>query len=125
MSPRLLSIAPLLMLAACQHSQPVIDTAQAVGANPAKQGEAFEPDNVAAFAQAVCADCHSIERQGLSPNPQAPTFPEIANRPGITRDTLSAYLTDAHNYPDSMDFELTPERSKALADYLLGLRETG
>ena len=125
MPQRLLSVASLLMLAACQHNQPVTGTAVTTEASPAKQGEAFEPDNVAAFAQAVCADCHSIERQGLSPNPQAPTFAEIANRPEITRDTLSAYLTDAHNYPDSMDFELTPERSKALADYLLSLREKG
>ena len=123
MTPRFLSIAPLLVLAGCQHHQPSADAALAVETSQAKQGEAFEPDNVAAFAQATCADCHSIERQGLSPNPQAPTFAEIANRPGVTPATLSAYLTDAHNYPDIMDFELTPERSNALADYLLSLRE--
>lgn len=115
-----------LFLGACQYSAPGDAETRSASIAPersAAAGEAYEPSSVADFAQATCADCHSIEAVGLSPNPQAPTFAEIANRPGITRDTLVTYLTDAHNYPEAMDFELTPARSAALADYLLTLRD--
>lgn len=74
------------------------------------------------FVQASCASCHAIDAGSLSPNPNAPTFENIANRPGVTRETLRTYLLDAHNYPVDMDFELTPERADAVTDYILGLQ---
>lgn len=76
-----------------------------------------------AFAQASCGGCHAVERQGLSPNPESPTFAEIASRSGVTVTTLSTYLRDAHNYPEAMDFELTRQQAEALAEYMLTLRE--
>lgn len=76
-----------------------------------------------AFAQASCGGCHAVEEPGLSPNPESPTFAEIASRPGVTAKTLSTYLRDAHNYPEAMDFELTRQQADALAQYMLTLRD--
>ena len=83
-----------LALAACQ-AYPAAETA---GSAAARRGEAL--------AQASCAACHATDRYGRSPNPRAPAFAEIANSEGLTAETLSAWLTDAHNYPEQMRFTL-------------------
>ena len=80
-------------------------------------------DNPLAFAQGACGGCHAVEKPWLSPNPASPTFADIANREGVTEDTLQAYLTDAHNYPMVMDFDLDPEQAEELAHYILTLRD--
>ncbi|MDG2003174.1 MAG: hypothetical protein P8J20_07570 [Novosphingobium sp.] len=76
-----------------------------------------------AFAQAACGGCHSVEPLDLSPNPQAPAFAEIANRRGLTAETLSYWLRDAHNYPEAMDFDLNASRIDELTTYILTLRD--
>jgi len=76
-----------------------------------------------AFAQGACADCHAVEPPALSPNPAAPAWVDIANRPGLTAETLSTWLRDAHNYPEDMDFDLNSARVKDLTDYILTLRD--
>jgi mono/diheme cytochrome c family protein len=44
----------------------------------------------AELATDTCAECHAIrDRQLLSPNPRAPTFYEVANRPGMTATAFS------------------------------------
>lgn len=75
------------------------------------------------FAQGACADCHAVEPPALSPNPEAPAFADIANRKGLTEETLAAFLRDAHNYPEAMDFDLTPDRVDDLSAYILTLRD--
>ncbi|RJY09020.1 c-type cytochrome [Aurantiacibacter aquimixticola] len=75
-----------------------------------------------ALAQAACAGCHSVEPYGLSPNPAAPEFPRIANARGLTRDSLANWLTEAHNYPEQMDFYLDEEEVETLSAYILTLR---
>lgn len=85
--------------------------------------EAAAPDPEAhALAQAACAGCHSVEPYGLSPNPEAPEWPLIANREGLTRETLTTWLTSAHNYPEEMDFYLEEDEVAQLVDYMLTLR---
>ena len=74
------------------------------------------------LAQAACSQCHSIEEFGLSPNAAAPEWPEIANTEGLTRDSLTTWLTDAHNYPGEMDFYLEADEIDQLVEYLLTLR---
>lgn len=105
----LLPIAGALVLTGCQ----------SLGTEPKPR---FSMTDVA-FAQASCGGCHAVEQQGLSPNPESPTFAEIASRPGVTVRTLSTYLRDAHNYPEAMDFDLTRQQANALAEYMLTLRE--
>lgn len=99
-----------LLLAACQPAAPP-ETAAA----PA-------PDRGLAFAQGSCGGCHAVERHELSPNPDAPPFAAIVNQPGLTRDTLGAWLRDAHNYPEEMEFYLVGPEVDALVAYMLTLR---
>ncbi|WP_336985647.1 hypothetical protein [Altererythrobacter aquiaggeris] len=82
-------------------------------------------DQALAFAQAACADCHAVEAPDLSPHPGAPSFAAVANRKGLTSETLSAYLRDAHNYPEAMDFDLDAPQVDALTRYILTLRDDG
>lgn len=80
------------------------------------------PPEPPAFVEAACGGCHSVEAPFLSPNPRAPSFEAVANRPGVTRSTIQAWLRDAHNYPEQMDFDLTPERVDEVSDYIITLR---
>jgi len=118
----------VLGLAACQtppasgggaDSSPVAQPAASPDGHAAPQREIGDT----AFIQATCADCHAIRPLELSPNPEAPSFADIANREGLTAKTLSAFLKDAHNYPDAMDFDLNAARADALTAYILTLRE--
>ena len=99
--------AAFAALAACQYEAP-----QSVSETP-------EAPNIVV---AVCGDCHGVRAPFLSPNPQAPAFDAIANRPGLTEDTLASWLVDAHNYPELMEFELNDEEAKKIADYMITLR---
>ncbi|MEM8725143.1 MAG: hypothetical protein AAGE86_06450 [Pseudomonadota bacterium] len=74
------------------------------------------------FSQAACGGCHSVEYPDLSPNPNAPTFASIANREGLTQDTLASWLADAHNYPEVMDFDLNADQVEVIAQHMLTLR---
>ena len=102
------SLAAVALLAACQTAQ------------PEPVAEARPQDH--ALAQAACGGCHSVEPYGLSPNPEAPEWPAIANRRGLTRETLTRWLVDAHNYPVDMDFYLEEDEVQQLVDYMLTLR---
>jgi mono/diheme cytochrome c family protein len=75
------------------------------------------------FAQRSCASCHAIERHGSSPDPFAPPFAAVVNRDGVTAETLSAWLKEAHNYPDEMQFALDQDKVDELVKYMLTLRD--
>lgn len=77
------------------------------------------------LAKARCSGCHSVVLNGRSPNPEAPAFEDIANRAGITRATLRMFLTDSHNYPAAMSFELGVSQVAELSDYVLTLQRPG
>ena len=76
-----------------------------------------------AFAQAACGGCHAVERYGASPNPDSPPFAAVVNQPGLTRETLGAWLRAAHNYPEEMDFSLDDAEVDTLVDYMLTLTD--
>jgi len=82
-----------------------------------------EPHPSLAFAKASCGGCHAVERQSVSPNPTAPPFATIVNQQGLTVNTLSAWLRNAHNYPDEMKFSLDARTIDELAGYMLTLRD--
>ena len=100
-----------LFLAACQ-SPPL-----------AEPSTAPMPAAGAAFAQASCGECHAVGRTGTSPNSNAPPFPLIANREGLTAETLSTWLRGAHNYPREMDFYLDAREADQLVAYILTLKD--
>lgn len=85
---------------------------------PARSAPAEPP----AFVEAACGGCHAVEPPFLSPNARAPSFEAVANRPGVTKATIQAWLRNAHNYPEIMDFDLNKERVDEVADYMITLR---
>lgn len=101
-----------ILLTACEHG-----SADQLGSNDTA---AVDPP---AFAEALCAGCHSIKPLVLSPNPQAPSFPDIVNRPGVTRANLHRFLSNAHNYPEAMDFDLEESHVEELTDYMITLKD--
>lgn len=78
-----------------------------------------------AFAEAHCTACHAITANGSSPNPEAPPWDDIANRPGVSAATFATFLADAHNYPAAMDFKVERTAIRDLAAYMLTLRKPG
>lgn len=45
----------------------------------------------------VCSTCHAVQSGDLtSPNPDAPSFEQIANTPGMTRISIRAFLQSPH-----------------------------
>ena len=90
---------------------------------PAAQPAAAEPHPGVAYAQASCGGCHAVGRRSVSPNPQAPPFAAIVNQEGLTRNTLAAWLRNAHNYPDEMKFSLEPRQVDELVAYMVTLRD--
>ncbi|MFT6474936.1 MAG: mono/diheme cytochrome c family protein [Qipengyuania sp.] len=105
-----------LLLAGCQSAGPV--AAPAAAPSPA----AADADAVPDYVTAICGECHAVKDNAVSVNPQAPGFADIANSPGLTRDTLVTFLSDAHNYPMQMDVDLVDEDIEVIADYMLTLR---
>jgi mono/diheme cytochrome c family protein len=109
---RVLALAGMAAVAAaCQPTAPV---GQARGA---------EGLPGLAYAQASCGGCHAVGQRSVSPNPQAPPFPAIVNQEGLTRNTLAAWLRNAHNYPVEMKFSLEPRDVDTLVRYMLTLRD--
>ena len=90
---------------------------------PSAQSAAAEPHPGVAYAQASCGGCHAVGRRSVSPNPQAPPFAAIVNQEGLTRNTLAAWLRNAHNYPDEMKLSLEPRQVDELVAYMLTLRD--
>lgn len=82
----------------------------------------YRESRAPAFIEAVCGDCHAVRVNGISPRPEAPGFEDIANSPGLTRETLVNYLSDAHNYPMQMDVDLDQTDIDLVADYILTLQ---
>ena len=84
--------------------------------------EMGDPQKGLALAQSVCSECHAIGRgQDDSPNPNAPTFAELANTPGMTTTALYAALTTVHtNMPNLI---LGAERIRDVSAYIVSLKE--
>lgn len=97
-----------LMLVGCQSSHPV------QLANSQKKA----PD----FVMGVCGECHAVTANAISPKSDAPGFDEIANSSGLTRETLKAFLSDAHNYPMQMDVDLDETDIELIADHIMTLQ---
>ena len=74
------------------------------------------------LAREVCAVCHAVSgRQTLSPDPEAPTFGQIARVPGMTPLALTVALQTSHKtMPNIM---LKPDELRDLAAYITSLKD--
>lgn len=103
----------------------LLGAALLTAAAEARRAPATSAKRGLAFAQTHCAACHGIAANTTSPNPESPPFEDIANREGLTRDTLRQFLRDSHNYPDAMDFTVKPRNIGDLAAYIVTLKRPG
>lgn len=111
--PATVILASVAMVGGCQTaSQPQVVATKSAQTSPP------------AFVEAACGGCHAVEPPFLSPNPQAPSFEAVANRPGVTKATVRAWLVNAHNYPEVMDFDLNRDHVDEVATYMIKLRRT-
>ncbi len=118
LAPAALAALLIFSLTGCQtHSQ----SAETASAPPPPHTST--QDEALTFTQAACGGCHAVEYPDYSPNPSAPTFASIANREGLSEDTLASWLADAHNYPEVMDFDLTADQVEMVAEHMLTLRK--
>ncbi len=122
MTQRLLFLAPLALLALSACQTPGTDNPPPMLGKPtARSPDARAP----AFVEAACGGCHAVEPPFLSPNPRSPSFAAIANRTGLSERSLADWLSEAHNYPEDMDFTLTRPQIDQIAAYMVTLRNAG
>ncbi len=99
----------------------------ALGAALAVAAFGGAPGNAAAaplagepLAQRWCAQCHAVKPGGVSPEPKAPSFGELAAQPSITEYSLRILLRTPH---ESMpDLILKPEDLDDLVGYIVSLK---
>ena len=82
------------------------------------------------IALSICATCHvaSPEQAGHPIlRPPAPDFATIANRPGVTAESLRAYVLTTHvslkSPHDMPNPQLSENQATAVVGYLLSLRK--
>jgi mono/diheme cytochrome c family protein len=81
-------------------------------------------------ARLICATCHVVARDQEFPpliNQPVPSFLDIANRPGVSTESLQRFITSTHWDPDKLPMTmpnpmLTREQTRAVAHYILSLR---
>jgi mono/diheme cytochrome c family protein len=94
----------------------------AMAATPLAAQQAGDPGSGSTLARQVCAECHATQAQLLrSPNPRAPTFPELAATPGMTEAALTVALTTPH--AGMPMFRLTADQRSNIIAYILSLRQ--
>ena len=100
--------------------------------------QAADPTDIAtlkggeSIARVICSACHVVAKvQEFPPllQPPAPSFEEIANRPGTTVDSVRHFVTHTHwdtkTLPMKMpDVMLTNEQASLVARYLVSLRKS-
>ncbi|MFZ1100955.1 MAG: c-type cytochrome [Steroidobacteraceae bacterium] len=81
-------------------------------------------------ARLICATCHVVAKDQEFPpmlNQPVPSFLDIANRPGVTAESLRRFITSTHWDSDKLPMTmpnpmLMPEQTRAVARYILSLR---
>jgi mono/diheme cytochrome c family protein len=86
------------------------------------QGQIGDVSAGHAFAKRACITCHMVEARESPPRLIAvgPTFPAIANTPGMTATALHAALTTSH--PKMPNLIFTPAEMDDVITYILSLR---
>jgi cytochrome c551/c552 len=82
------------------------------------------------IARLVCSACHVVAVDQEYPpllNQAAPAFADIANRPGVTAESLQRFVTRTHWDVDKLPMSmpnpmLTKAEAQAVSRYILSLR---
>lgn len=93
----------------------------AAAGGSARQEESGAAARGLSYARDACASCHAVELgEFASPEVSAPSFEALANRPDMTRSSLSALLRSPHRNMPNLIVE--PDRIEDLAAYLYSLQ---
>jgi mono/diheme cytochrome c family protein len=83
--------------------------------------ELGDPQQGLAYAKQICAECHAVEAgDELSPSPDAPSFSEVANTPGMNARALVVWLQSPH--PTMPHFMIPPGDTDNIVAYITSLR---
>jgi mono/diheme cytochrome c family protein len=77
------------------------------------------------LALGKCDACHTVAADQLYPPllaHYAPSFYDVANRPGMNVETLKGFLAHHHTYENMPYPDLTPSQVTDIVDYILSLR---
>jgi mono/diheme cytochrome c family protein len=91
-------------------------------ARSARVGRTAQVTRGLAIATSHCSACHAVTAGGISPDPEAPPWDAVVNKPGLTLATLRTFLRDSHNYPTQMNFEIAPAQIADIAAYMITLK---
>ncbi len=73
------------------------------------------------YVKKSCTECHAVEAaEAYSPNPDAPTFEEVAKTPGMTARALVVWLQSPH--PTMPNLMVPPEDRDNVVAYILSLK---
>ncbi len=87
----------------------------------AQDQERGDAERGRAYAEANCAECHQTERGYFdSPNPEAPTFQDIADAEGMSAIALYPFFRTPHK--DMPNFIVPPADIADLTAYLMSIR---
>jgi mono/diheme cytochrome c family protein len=87
----------------------------------AEQAVVADPQAGFVYAKEVCANCHAIVSNETSPVPDAPTFNEIANRPGMSAKALFEWMQTTH--PTMPNITLEQEDLMDVIFYILSHKD--
>ena len=114
-------ICALLAGAVCGLSSPRAYT------QPGADAELARGEHIARF---VCATCHTVAKdQEFKPSLShpAPSFLDIANRPGVSAESLRQFIATTHWDPDKIQMTMpavgaSPDQAQAVIRYILSLK---
>jgi len=113
LSGRRIAEKPLAEIEVRLQQTPVTPVADPVEIGNAEKG--------LAYAQKVCSDCHNVLRSdAASPNPQAPSFKQVANTPGMSITALTVWSRTSHATMPNLVIQ--PAEMENLIAYILSLR---
>jgi mono/diheme cytochrome c family protein len=72
------------------------------------------------LAEQQCSHCHAVRRDELSPDPDAPSFAEVAAEPSITEYMLRVFLKTPH--PTMPNLIIGPDDVNDLVTYIISLK---
>ncbi|MGI9378935.1 MAG: c-type cytochrome [Methyloligellaceae bacterium] len=90
---------------------------------PSGAQEMGSPAAGEAYAKRICIECHGIsDKVEMSPNLTAPSFKEIADTRGMTRQALLVWFRTPH--PTMPNLVLEMQNEEDIIAYILSLKKT-
>jgi cytochrome c len=75
------------------------------------------------LSERVCSNCHKVKADTIGPvSTDVPSFPSIANRPGVTAESLAGRIIVPH--PAMPGVQLTVRELREVIAYILSLKRS-